>query len=252
MKTEDAFSAIPEGLRSALLEEYKDIVSNFAERRWSPAELSGGRFCEVVYTILEGFGAGNYATKPSKPNDFVSACRKLEQHKTGQRSFQILIPRLLPALYEVRNNRGVGHVGGDVDPNHMDATFVLSSANWIMGELVRVFHALNTSEAQAVVDKITDVRLPLIWEKGPVRRVLDASLSQKSQILVLLAGKIEEVKVKDLKLWLEVKNRAHFLKTLRELHKSRLLEYDTENRTLELLPPGVSEASKIIEAARLR
>ena len=35
------------------------------------------------------------------------------------------------------NNRNVGHVGGDVDPNHMDATGVLAQCNWVMGELVR-------------------------------------------------------------------------------------------------------------------
>src|SRR6266851_1018203 len=70
------------------------------------------------------------------------------------RSFQILIPRLLPALYEVRNNRGVGHIGGDVDPNHMDATFVISSCNWVMAELVRVYHDLSTNEAQEIVDTL--------------------------------------------------------------------------------------------------
>jgi hypothetical protein len=47
---------------------------------------------------------------------------------------------MLPALYEVRNNRNVGHTGGDVDPNHMDSVAVLSKCNWIMGELVRVYH----------------------------------------------------------------------------------------------------------------
>lgn len=66
------------------------------------------------------------------------------------RSFQILIPRLLPALYEIRNNRNVGHVGGDVDPNFMDSTAVLGTANWIMAELVRVFHSVSTPEAQAI------------------------------------------------------------------------------------------------------
>src|SRR5258707_12835883 len=72
------------------------------------------------------------------------------------RSFQILIPRLLPALFEVRNNRGVGHAGGDVDPNHMDAVFVLSSCNWVMAELVRVFHDVSVAEAQTFVDKLVE------------------------------------------------------------------------------------------------
>ena len=56
------------------------------------------------------------------------------------------------------NNRSVGHIGGDVDPNHMDAVAVLSMANWIMGELVRVYHALNVAEAQQLVDALAEVR----------------------------------------------------------------------------------------------
>src|SRR5256885_11004586 len=46
------------------------------------------------------------------------------------------------------------HVGGDVDPSHMDAVVVLSMANWIMAELVRVFHGLKGADAQQVVDTL--------------------------------------------------------------------------------------------------
>src|SRR5216684_233005 len=115
-------STLPAGLRNPLVQEYNSIVQNFMERRWSPSELSGGKFCEVVYTILDGYATGTFAAAPQKPRDFPTACRALESRIAGPRSFQILISRLLPALYEIRNNRGVGHAGGDVNPNHMDAT----------------------------------------------------------------------------------------------------------------------------------
>jgi hypothetical protein len=157
-----ALSPIPQGLRDPLLEEYQGIVQNYLERKWLPSELSGGRFCEIVYTILDGFASTSYAASPSKPANFPHACRRLENNSSVPRSFQILIPRMLPALYEIRNNRGVGHVGGDVDPSHMDATAVLGMVNWIMAELVRVFHRLPTSEAQQVVDQLVDRRIPIV------------------------------------------------------------------------------------------
>ena|SRR5215831_1318490 len=163
MSAQDALAAIPVGLRQPLLTEYQSIVQNYSEHRWSPSELSGGRFCEIVFTILEGHASGNYAAAPSKPRDFVGACRRLEQNTHVPHSFQILIPRVLPALFDVRNDRGVGHSGGDVDPNHMDATFVLSSCNWIMAELVRVYHNLSTEEAQRLADTLVERRIPLIW-----------------------------------------------------------------------------------------
>src|SRR5437868_1963365 len=140
------------------------------ERRWSPSELSGGKFCEIVYTILQGHAKGTYATKPTKPANFVDACKKLESNSGQPRSFQILIPRMLPALYEIRNNRGVGHVGGDVDPNHMDATVVLGMVNWIMAELVRVLHQLPIEDAQKVVDQLVERRIPIVWQIGDVKR----------------------------------------------------------------------------------
>ena len=38
-----AFSQLPERLREELLGAFKEIVTNFSERRWEPAELNGGK-----------------------------------------------------------------------------------------------------------------------------------------------------------------------------------------------------------------
>ena len=151
-----ALSAIPSGLRLPLIAEYQSIVQNFLEHRWLPSELSGGRFSEIVYTILDGYGKKAYAASAKKPSNFKDACARLETNASVPRSFQVLIPRLLPALYEIRNNRSVGHVGGDVDPNHMDSAAVLAMCNWVMCELVRVYHSLPTTGAQKVVDSLAE------------------------------------------------------------------------------------------------
>jgi hypothetical protein len=232
---------LPPGLAGALLSEYRQIAQNYMEHRWSPAELSGGRFCEVVFAILDGHGKNSYPASPSKPPNFVSACRSLESNAHVPRSFQILIPRLLPALYEIRNNRGVGHVGGDVDPNHMDANAVLSLASWIMAELIRVFHGLKTDEAQRAVDAIAERRTPLIWSDGDVRRILDTALPLKQQILLLTATSASEVQVKDLLRWTEYKDPGYFMRLLRKMHKDRLLELSQKESLVQILPPGSSE-----------
>jgi hypothetical protein len=161
---------------------------------------------------------------PSKPGDFVGACRKLEQNKHVPRSFQILIPRLLPALFELRNNRGVGHAGGDVDPNHMDATLVLTSCNWVKSEMVRVYHNLKPKEAQSLVVSLVERRIPLIWEGDDVRRVLDAKMKLRSQVLLLLSTSIGKVATSDLLKWTGNQNRSYFGKLLRQMHSERLIE----------------------------
>jgi hypothetical protein len=250
MSAAGALIAIPLGLRQPLLDEYQSIAQNYSEHRWTPSELSGGKFCEIVYTILDGHAKGAYAGSPHKPADFVGACRSLERNAHVCRSFQILIPRLLPALFEVRNNRGVGHAGGDVDPNHMDATFVLSSCNWVMAELVRVYHQLTPHEAQDLVDNLVERRIPLVWEGENVRRVLDPSMVLREQMLILLATGPSRVASSDLLDWTGYKKRPYFFKLLREFHHQRYVELSACEMFVTLLPPGAVEAAEIIRKRR--
>ena len=215
------------------------------ERRWTSAELSGGRFCEIVYTILQGYASGSYASAPTKPANFLDACRALERTTAVPRSFQILIPRLLPALYEIRNNRNVGHVGGDVNPDFMDSSAVVSMSSWILAELVRVFHSISTEDAQRVVNQLSERRLPLVWKSGDIRRVLNPSLPLKSQVLLLLASSPGRLRADDLLRWTGYKGKRYFTRLIRQLHAARLVEFHEDTQELELLPPGVDEVTAI-------
>ena len=246
--TEQALATIPDGLRKPLLEEYGTILRNYLERRWTPSELGGGRFCEIVYTILNGYSTGNYPSSPTKPTNFVEACRALESNTSNPRSFQILIPRILPALYEIRSNRGVGHVGGDVDSNHIDASVVLSITSWIMAELIRVFHNIDIQDAQKIADSLVDHQTPLVWQSGDIRRVLKSDLSIRNQIL-LLSSMSKSVTKDDLLRWIEPSNRSYFYRLLREMHRSRLIELSSDETTIELLPPGMTIVESIISSS---
>lgn len=243
---DQALSSIPEGLRKPLIEEYNNIVQNYLHRKWTSAELSGGKFCEIVYSILLGCSNGRYPPKPEKPNNFVNACRELETNTSNPRSFQILIPRMLPALYEIRNNRGVGHVGGDIDSNHMDANTVLAMTSWIIAELIRVFHNLSIQEAQKLADSLVERKTPLVWQSGDIRRVLNPDLGFRNQILIILASCSSPVMTEDLIRWIEPSNRSYFFQVLRGMHKSRLIELSSKEELIELLPPGMTAAEQLI------
>ena len=246
MNEQSALAALPDALRATLLEEYQNIVQNYWENRWLPAELSGGRFCEIVYTILDGYAKGMYPPTSIIPRDFVSGCRALEKNSHVPRSFRILIPRLLPALYEVRNNRGVGHVGGDVNPNNMDATFVITNCSWVMSELIRVFHDLSFREAQALVDNLAELRLPLIWTGDNIRRVLDPNISLRLQILLLLASATNSTTTTELMEWIDYNNKSYFRTVLRKLHKQRLLELSKDGESLQILPLGKQVVAEFV------
>lgn len=241
-----ALQILPDGLREPLITQYEEIAHNFAGRQWSASELSGGHFCEIVYSILDGHAKGAYSASPSKPTNFVQACRNLESNTTVPRSFQILIPRLLPAIYEIRNNRGVGHAGGDVDPNFMDSSFVLASASWIMGELVRVLYCVNLNEAKAIVSQLSERKNPAVWIGGGKRRLLIQGLKLQDQVLLLIGSSNEPVSIDDLGEWLEHKNQGYVKRIVNALHKSRMVEFTSESGMIELLPPGTAMVSNLL------
>jgi hypothetical protein len=235
---------IPAGLRDPLVQCYREIASNFAEHRWEPSELNGGKFCECVYWIIKGtLDGGTYASGPSKPSNMRTACSTIESGPKSANpadgSLRILLPRMLPPLYDIRNNRGVGHVGGDVDPNQMDATAVFSMASWITAELVRIFHNVSTQEAQEAVDALVERKLPLIWDTGSVKRVLDTGLNARQQTLALLYQSLGWVGDAELCNSVEYSNATVYRKNvLEKLHKERLIEFDKKNKRAKISPKG--------------
>ena len=214
---------------------------------WEPAELNGGKFCEAVYCLLKATLDGDFGATPKKPKNFKAACEDLEKYPAGKsviggRSIRVLIPRVLVPLYEVRNNRGVGHIGGDVDPNFMDATLVIHQSSWVMAELVRIFHSVSIAEAQEAVRQLTALRHPMIWvASNGQKRILRTDLQAREKILALLYGEIHPVGVSVLQEWIGYKNSTNFKKVLQRLHDKRLIEFDVTQQAVELSPRGATE-----------
>lgn len=232
---------LPEGLRGELMSTYAEILRNYRESRWEPSELNAGKLCEVVYSIVSGYILGKYPKKSSKPRNMVDACRGLESAPSAfPRAVRVQIPRMLLALYEIRNNRGVGHVGGDVNPNHMDATCVLAMSKWLVAELIRVFHSVSTAQASAAVDTLVERTLPAVWEVGDKLRVLDPQMSVRDKTLLLLYKSQREVSEADLFSWVEHSHTTRYrADILQRAHAHKLLEYDPVRRVAEISPLGI-------------
>lgn len=243
-------AGLPRTLRDELLATYQEIMSNYLERRWEPAELNGGKFCEVVYCIVNGAVMGTFPARASKPANMGAACRTLQAQPAnpslvGDHSLRVLIPMLLPVLYDIRNRRGVGHIGGDVNPNHMDAEAVQSMASWVMAELVRIFHSVTTDVAQKTVDALVERRTPLIWEVEGVKRVLVPGTKARDQVLLILHHSTGWASTDDLFAWVEYSNKSVFRSAvLRPLHEQRLIEFDSANGRAQISPRGAKDVEE--------
>ncbi|MEA1619783.1 hypothetical protein SOQ14_12740 [Erythrobacter sp. T5W1-R] len=239
------FGEIPQSLRDELLGEYQQIVTNYYEGGWGASELSAGRFCEVAYTIIRGRADGSYPLKGAKPHPFDQKCRALETETRLERGLRLLAARILPALYEIRNNRDSGHVGAEVNSNQMDSSFALSASSWILGELIRVFHNTTTELAEEAVRQISEIRTPAIWTNGSVRRVLKDGLKLEEEILLLVASS-GGCSISNLADWSGNANRSYILKILKKLHDNRLVEAaDLDN--IHSTPKAAAVVRELIE-----
>lgn len=236
------FGTVPTGLRADLLTALDHIVRNFAQSRWEPSELNGGKLCEAAYTIVRGYIDGTYPNRARKPRDMLLACQALEREpSTFPRSFRVQVPRMITALYEIRNNRGVGHAGADIDPNHSDALVIVSMAKWIVGELIRILHQTDTDTARDAVESLAARSIPIVWTVGSTKRVLDPAMKMKERMLLLLYTETKPVTEKDLVAWVDHSNPSVFRRdVLRPAHKERLVEYDKVGGTVLISPRGIT------------
>lgn len=245
-----ALGNIPQGLRGELLDEFSQITRNYRERRWRAQELDAGHFCEIVYWILKGYlDGGQYAEKATKPSafDLKTACEALAKtpRASGPDSVRVTIPRVLVALYQIRNNRGVSHTGSEVNPNHMDASFVLHGAQWVMAELVRIFHETDVDAATKIVDALVDRTLPVVWTIGDVKRILDQRLSLADSTLVLLYGEPGGETDENLARHLEQTRISDYKRrVLTPLHKTRMIEWNSTTGLAVISPKGSKDVEE--------
>jgi hypothetical protein len=235
------FPNIPKPILTRLETSYDSVKKNFREQRFEPSELNGAKFCEAVFRLLEWHTSKEYTPFGAKIGDFSRALQRFKNQAGFPDSVRFLIPKVLDGLYGIRNKRGVGHLGGDVDPNYMDAILVVSECDWVMAELVRIFHGVTTNEAQLLVENIVTKKIPIVWNIGGTKRVLAPNLPYKAKTLVLLYGEYPNpVALQDLFSWVEHSNAAVFKRdVLRQCHDEKLIEFDESTAKVWLSPQGL-------------
>jgi hypothetical protein len=237
-----ALANVPKAFRGRIISAYLDLKRNHLEARHDAAGLSAGRFCEIVLRHLQERSTGTHISFGTKIGNFADECRKLITSPAGSstESERVVIPRALVFLYTMRNKRGIGHVGGDVDANQIDSTVITKVADWILCELIRIHHGMSLEEAQDLVDSISVREVPAIWEIAGKKRVLKGGVKAKDQVLLLLYSSTgTAVLVEDLCDWVEYSNLGVFKsRVVRDLHKQRLVEHDKDTETVFLSPKG--------------
>ena len=255
-----ALQGIPKKFRSRILTAYLELKSRYAratyDGEWDTGGLSAGKFCEAVIRFLQKQLTGDNTRFGIHIQNFPDECRKLIQvDKTkGSESLRIIIPRALAFLYTLRGKRGIGHVGGDVEANAIDAVTIIRNCDWIVCELIRSFHSLSLEHAQEIVDSVASRQAPQVWSVGGKKRVLDRKLNYKQQTLLLLYSEPHSgVLAEDLFDWTGHSNQSVYRRdVLRPLHGDRLIEYDEIEGIVHVSPTGEAVVEREILPALRR
>jgi hypothetical protein len=243
-----ALTNVQKKFRERIINSYLDLKRNCIETRHEAAGISAGKFCETVLRHIQNMVFGTFTPFNRKIGNLADDCRKLIMASSGNatESERVILPRALVFLYTMRNKRGIGHTTGDVDANAIDIALMARSADWILCELIRIYHGMSLEEAQDLLDNIAVRQLPIIWEVAGKKRVLKAGLPAKDQVLLLLySAKDTAILVEDLFNWIEYSRMDHFkASVLKHLHKSRMIEYDKDTETVFLSPKGAERVEK--------
>lgn len=243
----NSFPNIPPTYLSDLFRDFSEQTDAWYVRDWEKVGLKAGKIAETAYSTIHGVTSGAFRPQPFKPSNFVQACTQLENAQGVCRALRIQIPRVLIGIYELRNNRSVGHVGSPVVPNMLDGEYFFRASKWALCELSRALcERSSVAGAEDFYTAVNMSELPMIWDQGELTRVLRPELSAGEKVLLVLAHKNHWVSVDHLQRNVEYKNPTDFKrKVLQGLHDKKLIEFDKAAARAIALPPGLRKAREL-------
>lgn len=251
---EGALGNIEKSFRDRIVDTYLELkyrgFKAVYSKEYDSAGLSAGKFCETLFRFLEKELKGNYTPFNGHITNMANELAKLEQtpKTVGNESLRIIVPRAISIIYTIRNKRGIGHVGGDIEANGIDLSAILKMSDWIIAELIRIYHKLSFEDAQSVVDSLNTKEIPSVWKINGKKRVLKKGLDYKDKVLLILYTEVSNsCAVEDVVEWTEYSNPSRFkTQLLVKMHKEGLVEYDKELDFVHLSPLGIMEVEQRI------
>ncbi|MEV8519505.1 hypothetical protein ABZR86_06865 [Dyella marensis] len=245
---QDALANVPSDFRARIIKAYLELKSRQAEGRHDSAGLSAGKLCESIARLLQHELKKAFTPFGQQITNFSAECESFSQtpKNSGSDSLRIVIPKALSFLYTLRNKRGIGHAGGDVDANGIDGATIGRVADWVLCELIRIYHSMSLEEADALIASLSTRNIPDIWEVGGKKRILRSDLDFKQKTLLLLYSSVDSaVLAEDLFSWTKYSNYGVYrTKILGQLDSANLIEYDRDGETAIISPLGIKQVEE--------
>ncbi len=237
---------IEQDLVKRLLNYYKKVKQNFFLEQYESSQLNSAKFVEVTFRILEYITKGNYTPwdEDIKINALMQYLENLPKDKYTN-SIRLHIPKVLKIIYDIRSKRGVTHAS-EIDPNFMDAAFVVAACDWVLAEFIRLSYTEDPNDAQKIISRITERKVPIIEEFCEDLKVLNPDLSVADKILLVLYKRYPNyVSTNDLKRWIKTKSSTHIPTVLRQLDNDAKIHRKGKENIIT--KKGILHVEKIIK-----
>lgn len=201
-----------------------------------------GKFVETVVQCLQHLDSGKHDKKPDVDRFLVG----LDSRPANLRDdLRVCGNRIARAMYSLRNKRNIVHKG-EVDPNSYDLRFLLSGAQWILAELVRLASGLSMESAGKAIDLI-NAPIGALVEEVAGRRIVHANVSATDEIILLLQSHYPEPQpLSSITHSLNRRNAKAVGNAARQLYSTKLIEGDTKKGYV-LTRTGLDEAIAIVQ-----
>ncbi len=194
---------------------------------WEKCLVRGGKLGEAVMRALHFIRTGTFIktiSVESETNDIAK--------QTGlPESVRLLIPRAVRILYDHRSKRGGAHAS--FDPQHMDCSMVISVADWVLAELVRLYCADNAEDASKFVIGIISRSVPYIEQIDGDFVVLQKGLTARQEIGRILYSRYPfRTTTNELKKWVPNHSEANVSMTIINMRKDKHVHSNDQGHVL--------------------
>jgi len=178
---------IEKSLVSDLVESYVAVKDSYIQGDNESALSKSGKFVENIFRVLK-YIKSNRILKEIKQHEFIEISEDLKNADGSKysESIRILIPRIaLSMIYEPRSKLGAVHVK-EINPDFIDGKLTVGACDWIMAELLRLYHTRNPKKVNELITQIVKEFVPIIQTIGD-EKFVTATLGCGQEILVRLS-----------------------------------------------------------------
>lgn len=226
IKTELA-SHINSDITDEIIGHYEVLKTSFRLQDWEKCLLRGGKFSEAVMKAIHFVRTGNIAQQISIDVEINEVNRRADLPE----SIRLMIPRAIRVLYDHRSRRGGAH--GSFDPNAMDCSVIVPIADWIVGELVRLYCTAVPDRAMKFVIGITAKSIPIVEKIDEDYVVLRKGTSARQEIGFILYSRYpERTTTTQLRKWIPNHSAANLSLSLANMRKAKLVHCNSDGALL--------------------